>query len=137
MEQQISIHDLLCGKTYPEHSAATEDRTSGQCFRRSAASAENKPMLFLNLRRDDGFLPDASWETVGALPGVSTMLSTGECPSEERGSTLSQILQENAPEKYFLSPRACAGILRRAEKRGKILPDMFKEALMEVVGCEG
>lgn len=64
-------------------------------------------------------------------------LNFGEYPSEERESTLSQILVLNAPEKYFLSPRACAGILKRAEKRGKNLPDMFKEALMEVVGYDG
>lgn len=60
-------------------------------------------------------------------------LNTGECPSVARGSTLSQILQENVPEKYFLSAKACAGILRRAEKRGKELPTMLKEALEEVV----
>jgi hypothetical protein len=42
-------------------------------------------------------------------------------------------LQANAPEKYFLSAKACAGILRRAEKRGKELPTMLREALEEVV----
>ena len=64
-------------------------------------------------------------------------LNTGEFPSEERESTLSQILDLNAPEKYSLSPKACAGILRRAEKRGKALPDMLRDALMEVVGSDG
>jgi hypothetical protein len=61
------------------------------------------------------------------------MLNTGECPSAENASTLSQILQANAPEKYYLSAKACAGILRRAEKRGKELPGMLREALEEVV----
>lgn len=60
-------------------------------------------------------------------------LNSGECPSVARESTLSQILQANAPEKYYLSPKACAGILRRAEKRGKELPPMLKEALEEVI----
>jgi len=64
-------------------------------------------------------------------------LNFGEYPSDARESTLSQILDLNAPEKYSLSPRACAGILRRAEKRGKTLPDMLKDALMEVVGSDG
>ena len=64
-------------------------------------------------------------------------LNTGESPNAVRESTLSQILQANAPEKYSLSPKACAGIIRRAEKRGKELPDMLKEALMEVVGLAG
>jgi hypothetical protein len=60
-------------------------------------------------------------------------LNTGECPSVARESTLSRILQANAPEKYYLSARACEGILRRAERRGKVLPPMLKEALDEVV----
>ena len=77
-----------------------------------------------------------SWETAGAWPGGSTTLNTGECPSAARESTLSQILQTNAPEKYYLSARACAGILRRAEKRGKELPQMLKEALEEVTALD-
>lgn len=59
--------------------------------------------------------------------------NTGESPSVVRESTLSQILEDNAPEKYFLSARACEGILRRAEKRGKKLPLMLWEALVETV----
>jgi DNA (cytosine-5)-methyltransferase 1 len=38
-------------------------------------------------------------------------------------------LEEQAPEKYCLSRKACEGILRRAAKRGKALPPMLKEAL--------
>ena len=64
-------------------------------------------------------------------------LNFGESPSDARGSTLSQILDLNAPDKYSLSAKACAGILRRAEKRGKTLPDMLRDALMEVVGSDG
>jgi hypothetical protein len=48
-------------------------------------------------------------------------------------STLSQILQENVPTKYYLSARACQGILNRAERRGKKLPQMLEEALREAV----
>ena len=44
-------------------------------------------------------------------------------------SSLSQILQANVPEKYFLSRKACRGILRRAKKRGKELPEILKKAL--------
>jgi hypothetical protein len=44
-----------------------------------------------------------------------------------------QILQADAPEKYYLSARACEGILRRAERRGKALPPMLREALEEAV----
>ena len=34
-------------------------------------------------------------------------------------------------EKYFLSPKACQGILNRATKRGKILPPILEEALRQ------
>ena len=47
---------------------------------------------------------------------------------------LSAILQENVPEKYSLSPKACAGILRRAERRGKDLPPLLKAALIQQAG---
>ncbi|MBS8228181.1 hypothetical protein DYI42_18295 [Vannielia litorea] len=49
--------------------------------------------------------------------------------------SLSSILETAAiPRKYFLSPTACAGILRRAEKRGKELPPALREALVAVAG---
>ena len=42
---------------------------------------------------------------------------------------LSSILMDNVPERFSLSPKACQGILRRAEKRGKELPQVLKAAL--------
>ena len=98
-------------------------------------SGENLPSI--ELPRGGGNLLGASWETVSALPGESMTLNFGESPNGVRESTLSQILDLNAPDKYSLSQRACSGILRRAEKRGKVLPDMLKDALMEVVGSDG
>jgi hypothetical protein len=55
----------------------------------------------------------------------------GEYPNEESESSLSRILQpmEDVPEKYYLSPRACRGILRRAQERGKKLPEELRIAL--------
>jgi hypothetical protein len=46
--------------------------------------------------------------------------------------SLSQILEANVPQKYYLSPRAARGILRRAEKRGKKLPEQLQRALTQV-----
>ena len=136
---QMSIFDLVSpyGKTSPEPSAPTREPTSRPSSKRSAPSATNT-LMYLNLRKGaGGNLLGVSWETVTALPGVSMTLNTGESPSVARESTLSQILQENAPEKYCLSPRACQGILNRAQRRGKELPPMLREALMEVVGLGG
>ena len=72
-------------------------------------------------------------ETDGALLTEFLMLNTGESPSVAVESTLSSILQEDVPEKYYLSATACEGILRRAERRGKQLPPMLKEALEQMI----
>ena len=37
------------------------------------------------------------------------------------------------PQKYFLSARACQGILTRASRRGKKLPDLLQMALLEMI----
>jgi hypothetical protein len=48
--------------------------------------------------------------------------------------SLSDILETgDVPQRFFLTPKACAGILRRAEKRGKELPPQLRHALDAVV----
>jgi len=44
---------------------------------------------------------------------------------------LSQILDQNVPPTYYLSAKACEGILRRAASRGKELPEVLQLALVE------
>ena len=63
--------------------------------------------------------------------GASSMLNIGESPNVAVESSLSQILQpmEDVQEKYYLSPRACQGILRRAKERRKELPEELRIAL--------
>ena len=51
------------------------------------------------------------------------------CPSAAAVCSLSEVLEMDAPPKYYLSAKACAGILRRAEKRGKELPIALRSAL--------
>lgn len=111
------------GKMSPELSAPTKERTLGQSSRKQSKSQSRKSPLFLSLRTD-GQQPDASpmWEENGALLGAFSMLSFGECPSAENASHLSQILEASPHPKYSLSAKACLGIVRRAERRGKELP---------------
>ena len=80
-------------------------------------------------------LGESYWELVSPLPGGSSTLNTGPAPlSEEDVFSLSQILQDNPPRKYYLSKTACLGILRRAKERGKELPPQLKTALMAQAG---
>jgi hypothetical protein len=57
------------------------------------------------------------------------MLNTGPSHSGAAESSLSQILEAKPHPKYYLSPTACSGILRRAKARGKELPSVLKKAL--------
>lgn len=123
-----NIPDSLCRKMSPEHSRQTKVRTLGQSSKKSVKS-KMKDYLFLNLKVGNGLTQGKSWEMRSPFVGESLMLNTGECPNEERESTLSQILQANVPTKYYLSQKACLGILRRASARGKQLPQMLRIAL--------
>lgn len=57
--------------------------------------------------------------------------------SSNNESTLSEILEDNVPEKYYLSPKACLGILRRAKNKGRKLPDNLRIALEQKVAEGG
>ena len=66
--------------------------------------------------------------------GESSMPNISAWPNAAAVCSLSQVLETGSiPERYFLSSTACAGILRRAEKRGKELPLALKMALSTVV----
>jgi hypothetical protein len=69
------------------------------------------------------------WDKDGASLGEYWMRNTSECPSAAVESSLSQILEANAPEKYYLSAKACQGILTRAKRRGKAVPEILRVAL--------
>ena len=139
VEGQESLFDLglWYGKTSPDSSVLqrkTEEKISGSSSKKSAALS-TVPYQFLDLRKGHGSLLGALWEITSPSRGESKMLNTGECPSAAVESSLSQILQDNPPRKYFLSPKACRGILRRARKRGKDMPPMLKEALEKQAGA--
>lgn len=123
--------DTWCGKTSLEHSAATAGETSRRCLKKRSASRSRKPPVFRCLN-GDGLHTEgsATWEEDGLWLGASSMRNTGECPSDGVESRLSRILEETPPTKYFLSAQACQGILNRAQRRGKDLPEPLKAALL-------
>ena len=102
-------------KTYRDSSPAIE----GETWQRSSVAWQNSGM---------------AWRT-----GFST-LATSECPSGDDGSsssaceaiptTLADVLQPSAPQRFYLSARAAQGILRRAAKRGRMLPTALQQALV-------
>ena len=124
----------LFGRMYPELSAPTVERTSELCWK-SLPAWHNQTLQFLDLRRGGGAgnTQEQSPETDGAWLGDSLTLNIGESPSVANESLLSQILEVDVPLKYFLSARACRGILTRSSRRGNSLPDLLKTALLDMI----
>jgi len=63
-------------------------------------------------------------------------LNCGEKPRIPNLTKLSEILQEDPDEKYRLSVKACQGILNRANRRGKQLPEELDRALREQIALQ-
>lgn len=154
--EYMSDRGILYGKTSQERSVPTVERTLGLSSKKSAKSQTKIP-LFLDLR-GSGNRQDVSWETDGVSLGEHMMHNTGEFRKDEREFVfslisgggqqekyylncsekplmekkirLSDILEEGANPKYNLSAKACEGILRRANARGKKLPEVLEKALI-------
>lgn len=135
MQQQISFLDSSFGKMSPTPSTSTKAQTSTPSCKSSSPST-TRSAQFLDLRSVNGVHPVALWETVTALPGGHTTPNFTERPSAAKECTLSAILDQNVPEKYYLSPRGAAGIIRRSHKRSKPLPDILMSALAGVAQKE-
>ena len=120
--------DILLSRTSPDCSPRTKARTSGQSSKKSFKSWSRQPRC-LRLKKGNGQTPTISWETDGPLRIEFLMRNGGAFPKEDNESFLSQILQANVPQRFYLSRKACLGILRRASARGKELPTILKTAL--------
>jgi hypothetical protein len=79
-------------------------------------SGMGSPTEFLTLNTSEWTALPAQFRSDDGVCSLSDVLETGD-----------------VPQRYFLSAKACAGILRRAEKRGKQLPQQLERALRMVV----
>ena len=68
-------------------------------------------------------------EDVTTSLGECWTLNTLEYPNDAVESSLSQVLETDFAPKYYLTPKACHGILRRAKVRGRTLPVALEKAL--------
>lgn len=77
----------------------------------------------------------AGWMTSGSQShGRYWTRSTSESRNAAAACSLSQVLQDEVSSKFYLSAKAAAGILRRAERRGKSLPAHLERALRTLSG---
>ncbi len=137
LDGQVGLfgQDSSSGKMSETPSAAIPQalppaKTSGSSWRRSS-ELRYITSMFLDLTPGAGDLLGRSyWEDISPWRGESWMLNTGPAPrSGDAGCLLSRILLQNVPRKYYLSKRACRGILTRSKRRGKPLPPQLELAL--------
>ena len=144
MAGQVSLFglDSPYGKTSPAASPADGTRgrggkrlgrTSGRSSRRSSR-LRNQRFMLLDLRSGAGNILGPYWEIDPPWLGCGGTLNTSECPKDAVESSLSAILQDSVPSKYYLTRKACLGILRRAEEREKDLPEQLELALKAQAG---
>lgn len=123
-----NTQDTASLKMSPEYYRQIGDATIKLCLKRS------QKRKFLCLHLENGQPPEwLEGEELTSL-GLYTTPNISELPSAAAVCSLSAILQDNVPQKYSLSQKACIGILRRAAKRGKALPPMLREALETQAG---
>ena len=106
-----------CGKTSPVFSAQIKGMTSG----RSSVKLMKSGILS---RGECWTLNMCEW-TDSLVPFLK----------EDGVSSLSDILETgDIPPRYYLSPTACRGVLRRAASRGRELPEVLRQALEAQAG---
>lgn len=124
-----NILALLFGKMYTGHLPQTKEPTSIP-FSKSCGNAA-KNLAFLDLR--NGHTQDASWVFIPQSLGEGSTLNFGEHPRDVNESSLSQILEDNVPRKYYLSERACRGIIERSKRHHKKLHPTLEKALENTI----
>lgn len=83
--------------------------------------------------QDDGAVKVWTFDKKSMPRGLAGRINVEEWPNDAAVCSLPQILETGQiPQRFFLSPKACSGILRRAEKRGCKLPQKFREAAERV-----
>ena len=128
--------DSYVGKMFQARSVRVRPRgrTSGSSSRRSVTLVAI-PFMSLDLTPGNGnLLGEFEWEILSPWLSGSWTLNTGVSPREGRVCSLSRILEDSPPRKYYLSRKACLGILRRARERGKSLPPQLEAALKAQAG---
>ena len=136
-QESLFARDSGSGKTSSGRSAAGEilqrvKNGLGQTFKKSSkrsSKLKNHTFMLLDLRPGAGNILGPCWEYDPVWLGSLGTLNTSECPKDVVESSLWQILLDTVPSRYWLSRKACRGMLRRADCRGKLLPELLEIAL--------
>ena len=105
----------LSGKMYRGSCRVTEDGILEPSSNGWGNSGMGSPTEFLTLNSVEHMSTLEPSRKGGGVCSLSDVLETGEVQPQ-----------------FYLTPKACAGILRRAETRGKKLPEQLERALASV-----
>lgn len=93
----------------------------------------SKTCTAFSLAMEDATSPSYSrrWMSSGMVSrGVCLTVKTSESPNNAVESSLLPCIEtQQVPQKYFLSPNAAVGILRRVDQMGRNLPPSFRQSL--------
>jgi hypothetical protein len=132
---QLTMFDLFEEILQQSSSGKTSQESYQQKTMHSAAFLEHLPgkMIQSSHQGKSGQTLVVCMAPKEQSRGVSSTPNISEWPNDAAVCSLSQVLETTSiPQKFFLSSMACAGILRRAEKRGKELPLALQTALLSV-----
>ena len=107
------------GRMSPASCPATEDGTLAPSSGAWGNSGMGSPTECLTLNTSEHAASPGPSHNGGAVCSLSDILETGD-----------------VPRRFYLTAKACQGILRRAAKRGKELPPPLARALEAVAGSE-
>ena len=130
-------HAICAGKMFPApFQAVTPKAKTSASSSKKSSELSSIPFMSLDLTPGAGNLLDEFyWEILSPWRGDASILNTGLAPrNAENVYSLSQILEEQPHPKYYLTRKACLGILRRSAERGKELPPQLKAALETQAG---
>ena len=130
-QASLFAQDSSAGKMSQGRSPAVNQRAKiSESFSKRSSELSSIPYMFLDLTPGAGnLLGESYWEILSPWRGDASMLNTGVSPREGKESSLWQILEEQPHPRYYLTRKACLGILRRSSERGKELPTQLKDAL--------
>lgn len=134
VQESLFGPDSWCGRTSSGRSAQTRETTSGPSSKRRSESQTRTRPTFHCLQRESGRWLTAGMGMDGPSPTEYSTRSFGECPSDAVESRLSQILEDTPHPKYSLSAKACAGIVKRVEQKGRNIDARLKVAIIMQAG---
>ena len=106
-----------------------------ESFGRNGLSRRTSPAFYPATADVTSGQSSGAWQNSGMVSPTGCLTLRGsEFPNDADECSLSEVLETDVEPKYYLSPKACRGILRRARERSYRIPASLHYALRSVAG---